>query len=634
MSEKSKKAKNQTLKDQVSGFFSGADTKQIESTAQDATKTLTDAIATSAGQIAGEIKGGIENFTQKVDAFKGELSNLTVEGLVDKGAQSLENMATDFVSNKINSLLSKFGSNVTITFSEPDSNGIVVPIASSLAPEGGVSDTLSSIIQLITGLGLNALEGLTEGALQKAVIDASPEGLIASGKEMLSGKLGAFSSADAFKNFVNNGITEVTDTLTASVVGTIQDINATVDAVASIAMDGTFTRSPITTTGPAALDEFNAAIDNIKENAKADLDNIVTKASEVKQNLTTAKSDLENLTSGKDAEAVLAAVETAPAQRAKYASKVDNYRSLIRTRAAKNSQNGIVQGISIETLTEVKKDLKAFAPRLTGDQINNVISLCQGNQADFNQAVDIVTEASGKSRGEVRAFLKTIDTTITNSTRPELDDVVFPDPYVIGSFEKNWKNGAGNPLFPYISSREELQAEFRNIKREVTELVVHWTETPTNKNIGSEELNDLHISFGLDGLGYHYVIRRDGTLQRGRPVNIVGQHAPTNNHDQRSIGIVFVGGINAPSGTPNLDSFISAQSLTRSQLNTFDHICRAFYAVFPGGQIVGHSEIDEDEFDPGFSVTEYVNIHFGKISKFKTPFTQQPFTVDEILKND
>lgn len=634
MSEKSKKAKNQTLKDQVSGFFSGADTKQIESTAQDATKTLTDAIATSAGQIAGEIKGGIENFTQKVDAFKGELSNLTVEGLVDKGAQSLENMATDFVSNKINSLLSKFGSNVTITFSEPDSNGIVVPIASSLAPEGGVSDTLSSIIQLITGLGLNALEGLTEGALQKAVIDASPEGLIASGKEMLSGKLGAFSSADAFKNFVNNGITEVTDTLTASVVGTIQDINATVDAVASIAMDGTFTRSPITTTGPAALDEFNAAIDNIKENAKTDLDNIVTKASEVKQNLTTAKSDLENLTSGKDAEAVLAAVETAPAQRAKYASKVDNYRSLIRTRAAKNSQNGIVQGISIETLTEVKKDLKAFAPRLTGDQINNVISLCQGNQADFNQAVDIVTEASGKSRGEVRAFLKTIDTTITNSTRPELDDVVFPDPYVIGSFEKNWKNGAGNPLFPYISSREELQAEFRNIKREVTELVVHWTETPTNKNIGSEELNDLHISFGLDGLGYHYVIRRDGTLQRGRPVNIVGQHAPTNNHDQRSIGIVFVGGINAPSGTPNLDSFISAQSLTRSQLNTFDHICRAFYAVFPGGQIVGHSEIDEDEFDPGFSVTEYVNIHFGKISKFKTPFTQQPFTVDEILKND
>lgn len=626
-----KKAKNKALKDQVTGFFSGADTKQIESTAQDATKTLTDAIATSAGQIAGEIKGGIENITQKVDAFKGELSNLTVEGLIDKGAQSLENMATDFVSNKINSLLSKFGSNVSISFSEPDSNGIVVPIASSLLPEGGVSDTLSSIIQLITGLGLNALEGLTEGALQKAVIDASPEGLIASGKEMLNGKLGAFASADAFKNFVNDGIKEVTDTLTASVVGTIQDVNATVDAVASIAMDGTFTRSPISTTGPAALDEFNAAIDNIKLNAKADLDNIVTKASEVKQNLTTAKADLENLTSGKDAETVLTAVQTAPAQRAKYASKVDNYRSLIRTRAAKNSQNGIVQGISIETLTEVKKDLKAFAPKLTGDQINNVISLCQGNQADFNQAVDIVTEASGKSRGDVRAFLKTIDTTITNSTKPELDDVVFPDPYVIGSFEKNWKNGAGNPLFPYISSREELQAEFRNIKREVTELVVHWTETPTNKNIGSEELNDLHVAFGLDGLGYHYVIRRDGTLQRGRPVNIVGQHAPTNNHDQRSIGIVFVGGINAPSGTPNLDSFISAQSLTRSQLNTFDHICRAFYAVFPGGQIVGHSEIDEDEFDPGFSVIEYVNIHFGKISKFKTPFTQQPFTVDEIL---
>ena len=171
----------------------------------------------------------------------------------------------------------------------------------------------------------------------------------------------------------------------------------------------------------------------------------------------------------------------------------------------------------------------------------------------------------------------------------------------------------------------------RNVDREVTEVVVHWTETHTNKNIGSEEINRYHVGLGIDGIGYHYVIRRDGSLQRGRPVNIKGQHAPINNHDVRSISIAFVGGYNIPTGTPNPEQFLSAQSLTRSQFNTFDHFCRAFYNVFPGGQIVGHNDIDTDEIDPGFDVIDYVHSNFGKKSKFTDPASQGPLTINEIL---
>ena len=68
---------------------------------------------------------------------------------------------------------------------------------------------------------------------------------------------------------------------------------------------------------------------------------------------------------------------------------------------------------------------------------------------------------------------------------------------------------------------KNYEAELRNIKREITEVVVHWSETPTNKNIGSEEINETHLANELNGIGYHYVIRRDGSLQRGRPANIV-----------------------------------------------------------------------------------------------------------------
>ena len=78
--------------------------------------------------------------------------------------------------------LSKFGATVSVTFSEPDSNGIVYPISASLAPEGGISGTIAAVLQLITGLGVGP------GSLQKVLVEATPEGLITAGKNILAGK--------------------------------------------------------------------------------------------------------------------------------------------------------------------------------------------------------------------------------------------------------------------------------------------------------------------------------------------------------------------------------------------------------------------------------------------------------------
>ena len=307
---------------------------------------------------------------------------------------------------------------------------------------------------------------------------------------------------------------------------------------------------------------------------------------------------------------------------------------LIQTRIAKGGEVGVIQSLSAETLTDVNKRIKDFAPKLADQEVQRVIRLSQGDAQDVSDAIKLLSDKTGKPYQVIRTFVKTIDTTISSATKPIPSEFVFEEPYVIGSFEKGWKKGQGDPVFPYISSTEELQAEFKNVNREVTEIVVHWTETPTNKNIGSEEINKIHLESGLNGIGYHYVIRRDGSLQRGRPINIQGEHAPVNKHNERSIGIVFVGGINVPSGTSNLENFISVQSLTRSQFNTFDHLCRAFFARFPGGQAVGHNDIDPIEDDPGFNVREYVLANFGKVSKFTDPLKQSPFTIDEINNDE
>lgn len=620
------------MKSTVSNAATSVDTTQINESSAKAQQSLKNSLESLAGSIAGEVEGGVKQLTQNFDKMQDKLNNLTVEGLIDDGVQSLENMATDMVGEAVTGFLSKFGSGVNITFSEPDSNGFVVPIEASLNVEGGVDGTVAAVLQLITGLGVDT------GSLQKAIIEGSPEGILNAGKDILSGKMGAFDGAAAIKSLTETAVTSVTneiETQVNSALAKVSNVNKVIQAVTSVDSDGSgnliINKSAFSNPNrPTDSAEFASAIQNIKDATITDLNSVLTDAKNIKQNIEAGLSDFENLSGGKDGQTVVNSILNKSADLSRYSKAEQEYKTIVSQRIAKNSKRGVIQALSTETLTTVRQDIKKFAPKATDSQVNSIIELSQGDAKDFSDAVRLLSRLTSKSADAIRNFVKSIDTTITNATLPTLDDMVFSEPYVIGSFEKQWQNGQGDPVFPYISSVEELAAEFRNISREVTEVVVHWTETHTNRNIGSEEINRYHLSLDLDGIGYHYVIRRDGSIQRGRPVNIEGQHAPINGHDQRSVGVVFVGGINVPTGTPNSEDFLSAASLTRSQINTFNHFCREFYKVFEGAQIVGHTDIDLVEIDPGFSVIDYCETNFGKKTKFTDPTTQGPFTVGEI----
>lgn len=635
-------SKLEDLKKKVKENSESIDKSQVQNAAETAITDFTNSLETSVGSVAGQIEGGVQSLTSKFDKIQGigdKLNNTTVEGLIDDGIESLENMGTEMVTEAIGALASKLGlgASVNVTFSEPDSNGFVFPIESSLEEDGGISGTISAILQLITGLGIDA------GSLQKVVAEGSAEGILNAGKDLVSEKIGAFTAKginglakDAIESVTDELVTQVTDAVNNGVAGSL---NKAYEAITGFESDGSgglsIIRSTVTGNMPDAIDELNAAVDKVKTKPLEDLGNLFTEAKQVKQNLKGAVNDLENLT-GKDGNEVLKSVQNKDESIAKYTRIVDEKRTLVRTRVANGGETGIVQSLSTDTLTTIRSDITQFCdPNFISEEgITTVVNKSQGDSRDFNDAIKILEGITGKSYNVIKSFLKTIDTTISTATLEPPTAKVFEDPYVIGSFEKTWQKGKGDPVFPYISSVEELRADLRNVTRDVTEFVTHWTETPTNKNIGSEEINKIHLELGYQGIGYHYVIRRDGSLQRGRPVNLEGEHANVNGHNSRSIGIVFVGGINVPSGTPNIQDFVSVQSLTRSQLNTFDHFCRSFYTVFPGGQGLGHNDLDHDQFDPGFSVRDYVRTNFDKDSLFLTPNETGPFTVDEITKGE
>ena len=55
----------------------------------------------------------------------------------------------------------------------------------------------------------------------------------------------------------------------------------------------------------------------------------------------------------------------------------------------------------------------------------------------------------------------------------------------------------------------------------------------------ADDIHRWHLHNGWAGIGYHYLVRKDGTIYRGRPEDTVGAHAyGANSH---SIGVCFEG---------------------------------------------------------------------------------------------
>lgn len=55
----------------------------------------------------------------------------------------------------------------------------------------------------------------------------------------------------------------------------------------------------------------------------------------------------------------------------------------------------------------------------------------------------------------------------------------------------------------------------------------------------AQQIHQWHLANGWVGIGYHFLVRKDGSVYRGRPEDTVGAHAGNNNYD--SIGVCFEG---------------------------------------------------------------------------------------------
>lgn len=96
---------------------------------------------------------------------------------------------------------------------------------------------------------------------------------------------------------------------------------------------------------------------------------------------------------------------------------------------------------------------------------------------------------------------------------------------------------------------DEEGIKFRNNskimeKRKITDsIVVHCSATPEGREHNAADIRTWHLARGFADIGYHYIIKIDGTVEAGRGEDLVGAHCVEGGMNRRSIGICYVGGM-------------------------------------------------------------------------------------------
>lgn len=137
--------------------------------------------------------------------------------------------------------------------------------------------------------------------------------------------------------------------------------------------------------------------------------------------------------------------------------------------------------------------------------------------------------------------------------------------------------------------------------RAINMIAVHCSATPPGMDIGAEEIDRWHRKRGWNGIGYHKVVRLDGSIELGRDLdndgNVdkhIGAHAFGFN--RHSLGIVYIGGVDARNKPA--DTRTTTQRLVL--MNEVAAWARQYRV--PVDSVKGHYELDSGKACPSFDM--------------------------------
>lgn len=122
----------------------------------------------------------------------------------------------------------------------------------------------------------------------------------------------------------------------------------------------------------------------------------------------------------------------------------------------------------------------------------------------------------------------------------------------------------------------ETNLEFKGLKKRrcTKRIIIHHSDSG---DVTAQTIHGWHLNKGWAGIGYHFVIRQNGSIERGRPEWAIGSHSgPNGNGD--SIGICLAG------------SFMNTVP-TNAQLAALVELINSLCAKYGDLKVLGHKDV-------------------------------------------
>ncbi|WP_163566263.1 N-acetylmuramoyl-L-alanine amidase [Helicobacter suis] len=132
--------------------------------------------------------------------------------------------------------------------------------------------------------------------------------------------------------------------------------------------------------------------------------------------------------------------------------------------------------------------------------------------------------------------------------------------------------------------------ELKTIKK----IIVHCSATPEGKDYSAKDIDKWHKERGWECIGYHYVIKLDGTIEGGRSVKFVGAHCKGHNSD--SLGICYIGGLDKDHKPKD--------TRTPEQKEAIKSLCLKLLKENLAAKLYGHRDFESKKDCPCFDVIE------------------------------
>lgn len=119
-------------------------------------------------------------------------------------------------------------------------------------------------------------------------------------------------------------------------------------------------------------------------------------------------------------------------------------------------------------------------------------------------------------------------------------------------------------------------------------IVIHYSATPIERDFTAADIDQMHRLRGFNEIGYHYFIRKDGTVEKGRDMDQPGrfeQGAHSQGENAASIGICYEGGVSAAAPNTGYDT------RTRAQKVAMEALILTLLDRFPKAIVEGHRDM-------------------------------------------